>query len=429
MQKSRYILTSKYDDNKYIVTNLITGVVVSIDSNEYSKLISILEKPKLSKHIDDDLYSQACELGFLVPEGFDELTLAKKMHWNDRVYNKVLNLTLLPTLDCNFECEYCYEKGLVKKDMDKKILESICKLVKNKINSVEKVNICWYGGEPLLVIDKIIHLNQKLSRLCQENNVEFYSSVSTNGYLLSKTTVDKLIEIGIKHIETTLAGTSLYHDKLRLLNDKTPTYNTIVKNIKNASKYLKTMVNVNITKTSYSDISNLLHYFKDNQIVDNIYFTFNRVVSTTNNSCEHLVMDEEIYNKKAINLYNEALDLGLNICDVTRFTASCIFCAAQNINSITIGPEGNIFKCSEKFDDANSIGTLSNNGEIRLKKSHFHNTIDPFNDSMCKDCEILPYCNGGCSNNSCGNKCPSEKDYMEQYLKLFYRRNEEKEIL
>ena len=47
----------------------------------------------------------------------------------------------------------------------------------------------------------------------------------------------------------------------------------------------------------------------------------------------------------------------------------------------------------------------------------------PFAVEECKDCKILPYCNGGCNylRKIGKSACPVEKDYLEEYLKLYYR--------
>ena len=65
-------------------------------------------------------------------------------------------LTIAPTQDCNFQCVYCYEKDQLRHQVvdagtRDKILEYVTKLAPH----IRRLNICWYGGEPLLAQDTI----------------------------------------------------------------------------------------------------------------------------------------------------------------------------------------------------------------------------------------------------------------------------------
>ncbi len=89
------------------------------------------------------------------------------------------------TVNCDYECEYCYQKSLreksknsldlVEEDIDK-ILTSIVKREGNNIPS----NIHIYGGEPFLKYDLIKYLIKKAKQY-----KTFSYSITTNGNILS----------------------------------------------------------------------------------------------------------------------------------------------------------------------------------------------------------------------------------------------------
>ena len=57
------------------------------------------------------IINQLMEGGFIIPKNFDEFNVIKSMHYRGRFgANKALTMTLIPTMNCNFRCPYCYEK-------------------------------------------------------------------------------------------------------------------------------------------------------------------------------------------------------------------------------------------------------------------------------------------------------------------------------
>ncbi len=90
--------------------------------------------------------------------------------------NKYLDITIAPTMRCNFNCSYCFEgdnKSFSK--MSAEVENAIIQYIVKKKQSTERLILRWFGGEPLLAFDKILSISSRLdtakSRIsCKYNN-------------------------------------------------------------------------------------------------------------------------------------------------------------------------------------------------------------------------------------------------------------------
>lgn len=422
MKKSNYNISTLLNENEYIINNLMTSSIVVLDNNEYDAFIKILDNPDKYKSVNTQLYNFMEREGFLIPDDVNELEIAKKHYWSSKLNQNQLNITIIPTLDCNLDCIYCYQKGSNNYSISEEVALNIYKFIESKISTINYLNISWFGGEPLLQIDFIKKFSLKLIELCNKNKVQYNSSISTNGYLLTKDIVSILKEIKISQINTTLAGTKKFHDNLRYTKEKKNTFDVIVSNIKNASNDINVLVSVNVTKTNIDDLYDFLEFAKCSELTHNISFCFDPVVSYSSNPCDEICLKDKEVNRYVLNLYKYAIDKGLNICDITKFNQNFIYCGADYENSYTVDFMGKVYKCTEFYNEENSIGIIGEDGKFNAFKFQFLSVKDPFNDEVCSKCNILPYCYGGCSTKRRCQKsfCPLEKEFIEEYLKIYY---------
>ena len=75
-------------------------------------------------------------------------------------------------------------------------LNIIIDFIENEIkrHAFKKMYISWFGGEPLLSLDKIIYAQERINSFVKKYNMVIDSSMTTNGYLLSIQVFKKLIE-------------------------------------------------------------------------------------------------------------------------------------------------------------------------------------------------------------------------------------------
>ncbi len=104
-------------------------------------------------------------------------------------------------------------------------------------------------------------------------------------------------------------------------------------------------------------------------------------------------------------------------------------CAARNIASLVIGPEGELYDCwNDVGNQSKIIGEIGQ--RISNLKLHLKYIADAsqFDDADCLECKLLPVCNGGCPRNRILTKdkvekkdnCILNKDYLEDFLYMHY---------
>lgn len=130
-------------------------------------------------------------------------------------------LYLVPTIDCNFKCQYCFVKDdgkpynikLMNLKTAKMGIDIFAKLTeKNDIPA----NITYYGGEPLLNAEVIYESMRYIRRL--EKEAVFKEPVTitliTNGSLISERTLEVLAEIK-PLVSVSIDGPANLHDAAR----------------------------------------------------------------------------------------------------------------------------------------------------------------------------------------------------------------------
>ncbi len=137
---------------------------------------------------------------------------------------------VVPTLRCNFTCDYCHalrapeEKSGV--DMDAKIMEHTIDFI-FKSPAKEKV-IEFTGGEPLLRFDLVKQGIEFAEKKAEKDGTKVIFTVVTNGTMLTEEIIDYLKEHDAD-ICISLDGPKDLHDSNRkYTKDFSPTYDSVI---------------------------------------------------------------------------------------------------------------------------------------------------------------------------------------------------------
>lgn len=144
-----------------------------------------------------------------------------------------LVLTIAPTLACNFKCKYCYETSR-EEIINSERMEAIYNFVEERYltDRFKKLKINWYGGEPLLVMSKIIEMSKWLMNFSEKNDIEYTARMFSNGSLITDKTINKFKELKISDIQLTIDGLKDNHDKRRISKNSKSTYDCLINNTK-----------------------------------------------------------------------------------------------------------------------------------------------------------------------------------------------------
>lgn len=397
-------------NNDFVIYNSFTGAVALL--NNYEK--DCYEKMSFT---DSELIEKLHYGGFIIEDSYDELAFMKMNFLRKRYSENTLSMCIAPTLNCNFRCSYCFENNIRSSgSISEDTMKCIFSYLKDNIENIKELIVTWYGGEPLLEIDKIVYMSEKMMEICEDNDVEYHSTMITNGYLLNEINVDKLNKCKIENIQVTLDGNKFWHNKKRYLVNGNGTYDVILNNIKKNYKKLP-FINIRINadknniKYIYEVINNLENF------TEKIFFNIAKVNNNNSTYTDKMCLSDAEYFEKIMENqfrdYRDKIENLLNPCKT-------YFCNAQLYNTLVIDNRGYLYKCWTDIGYTNrAFGNINNVKSLDINKFSEYFNIDPFDDSECNRCKYLPLCLGGCPyqyKNRKSRECTFIKDRLEEIL-------------
>ena len=399
---SRYNQFQRWQNGYHIAYNARSGAVALMTEDNFRMYRAIGDKlhnggpPELTPE-EQVLLEQLVYGRFAYPAEYDELEAVKFSHNLNRYERNGLGLIVAPTMNCNMACEYCFEENK-KGKMPPEVIEGLIDFVEKRAPGLRQVDINWYGGEPLMALDIIEDITESMLDLAKENKFVYTSSMISNGYLLTKETVDKLVDLKVSMVQITLDGPRRIHDKRRPLRNGRGSFDTILENIKYATTKLKIGVRVNIDKSfDESLVSELLDELVEAGLQKRVGIYFGQL-EPASEICANIA--ESCYNANEfsaaeVRYYRRLHEHGFQIL---RLPAPIgVYCMAQIVSAFLIDPDGDIYRCFNHVGDKSKImGNIRN--PINYEHPAFRKlfAFDPFADAACRECEILPICMGGC---------------------------------
>lgn len=416
MKVSNYNMIFDYNNDIKCIYNTLTRKYILCDNDKKSQISDLLENINKDKFTFEEvnILKKLASSGMIVNDNLDEFHKVSYLFNKTKYQENTFIIAVLPTLDCNFACKYCFEerKNIYWND---ELINNLTELVKNVSAKAKNLQVSWFGGEPLLEYEKIKELTKTFIDICNKNNCEYYSTTTTNGYLFSDERINELEELRIRKIQITIDGDKEFHDKSRPLRNGNSTFDRIFNNFnKIADKDIAVILRINIDQNNKDSVSKLLDkvpYEKRKNIIVNI--------------CNIFQNEEKV---EMYDLYHMALEKGFKFIG---FRSDFALCEGSFINSITIEPDGRITPCQMSAEKGLYFGSLKDEGVIHIdNKSDFYKFRDlsPLDNEDCKQCNLLPMCLGGCphkrflSNNMrCDGKSIENMSYEEMIkLHIFY---------
>lgn len=375
-----------------LIYNSLTGKLVVVKNIELTSW-DVLETMALK---NSTLGKNLNEAGILINNNVNEIEILE-----ERIREGMSNvdeffLHINPTLDCNFQCWYCYENHLPSSIMEEEQLQSTMNLISKLVHKkeIKRLVLGFFGGEPLLHFDKVAkRLIQYAGDLCKELNKSLYISFTTNGFLLTNENIAWLSQYSCG-MQITLDGGKTHHDKTRFCKGGAGSFDKIVNNIKNLVKEgIKVIVRINFTTRNISSVEEILDSFVDLSPENKKYvsFDFQRVWQDRESSNDKA---EREASKIRTQFSNQGFKVLTNYLPQDVRTP----CYGDKVNHALINYNGDVFGCTARdFNPLNRIGILERNGDISYDiEKYLHWRASKFSKDICKTCRIAPLCGGGC---------------------------------
>lgn len=336
------------------------------------------------------------------------------------------DLTICISESCNFSCRYCYEKTEKKTCIiSYKVIDRLIDNLKQQENTFSSIHITLYGGEPLLSIDRILYLHNKLKSL---NKKLFYSMI-TNGYLLSLENYKVLLKLPIDKYQITIDGFQNSHNFNRPHKHKFDTYSVILRNLTDIYNFCKQnemqpniTIRVNIDKRNAETFVDFYKYI--NSTFSNCFSINSAFIEDYNKRNNPNILSTRQRIKFCLRNFSN------NIYE-TRYLPHVFnrlnYCCATLSKSIVIDAHGNVYKCWTDIGIKKRVifNVFSPRNRNLVLESQYYIAPDPLYDKKCKHCFLLFSCYGGCPRNIVDKKsrnCTLAKYRPKQFLEALYNR-------
>ncbi len=423
--RSKYITAAAMPETDKIGVLNLYKLSFSVYSPAEMYLLSVVED------LDEDhpVLERFRKRGLIV--NFDEKERLREMGSSDFRAEGTVFITICPTMACNMDCIYCWEKHQGT-NMTRKTQDDVIRLAGKMLDTFKykDFEVTWFGGEPLLAPEIIDDMSGRLMKLAEEKGVDYRACIYTNGYFLTQEIVDMLHRNKVKMLITNLEGTKEVHDKYRPVVAGGSSYEKVVQNLRE----LKMPFPVTVRNVLHA--GNLGDRGKVEELVKELAEESGNTLLLEPDRAyrfKHSESDETLF----MTLDGEdAAEVGL-VRDQYFARGASRKCERQTLSSVEIDEQGRLFKCKGGFDCPEmSFGTADTWDpadpyktalEPDILKGYF---FDYFEDEECTDCIWVTLCEGGCPHlrQFYKRECVLFKNDPEKYIrKLYYRWAKENE--
>lgn len=421
-QLSDYNFFQTYENGETVVFNTLYRSLIVFDQPEMERMCAGMASDSEIKELIDN--------HILVSDDLNELETYKKACIEAYNHSDVLSLAIMPTLSCNCACPYCFERKTSAK-MTPETEADILSWIDNQLQNYKLLSVDWFGGEPLLHQEIIKRMSLHLMNKCRQLGVLYFAAITTNGVLMNRPEVIAMFkECSINNVQITFDGGRHAHDSQKFLSGGNGTYARLLSNAHlfcSLNPDLKLRVRVNVSDTNYMTIGNLLDDLTT--LKNNIVIFFRWVyANSTNNWIEYSQKEKGSNPYKGIyDLQMESIRRGFTVDDqFDKLQFRFAHCEADSQGFFTIDPLGNLYTCVHEFNPKFAVGNVRN-GLTQEKLTDYlkFREVNVFDDQECRQCRLLPMCNGGCRRyrvNHGKHLCIDEKQSIELYVDMLYHK-------
>ena len=225
--------------------------------------------------------------------------------------------------------------------------------------------------------------------------------MTTNGYLLTSDRAHELYGLAIKQYQITLDGPQPQHDHNRPLVNGAGTYQTIIRNLVSLHE---SDLNIHVTLRTNFDAENASYL---SLLVDELYgelyqdprfrfspFAVGKWGGANDDGLPVLNQVDAVCHM--LNASDYAIEHGM-LTSIHEQLEPDQVCYAAMPNSLIIGSDGAVYKCSVAFDNpTHHVGRLFADGHIVMDRDKFALWVqsDGATDTCCQSCRVYPICHG-----------------------------------
>lgn len=399
----------------------------SIQNNR--DILHLIQKGYFSKPVVENIYNNEVE------------------YVNYMLQHQVGTLILQITQSCNFKCRYCsfateneYDRQHTNKHMSLELAFKSIDFMFQHSKDLAEVNICFYGGEPLINFDNICECINYANQLFKMKKINY--SITTNGSLLSKKIIS-FFEKNAVDIHISIDGPKHINNKhRRFSNDGGETFDLVNNNIimiKNKFlNYFKDHVFFISVVYPDEDKENIYSYFRSLDV------SLERVlIRPVNSFGTDLKYDEKVLSvslqnqndlkSSELDNYNKFLSKFNNDSPLFPLSHPNGMCVPGR-DKVFVTVDGNFYPC-EKVNENNKYVIIGNINEgFNVEKIKELINLPQLTEKECKKCWAFRFCEMcicHCEDYTCGisklaklQECDKQKKIIERYMFKYIQEKE-----
>lgn len=390
--------------SRYFILNTLHSTLTEVNQ----EIADYVDSNKIwdANLFDDEVQDILFENGVLTMCSKEsEQNMYSKRYFEDKA-NQALNVMLLLSSDCNLRCPYCYLSTYLNNNNDNNIMpvdkiNAFIKWLQIELESGKytKLNIEFYGGEPLLAKHHLKYIIDHINELTNKHSIATNYAIVTNGTLLDEQ-IAKLLITNKCNVQITIDGKKKTHDKRRLSKHNQGTFDVIIENIKlflllGGTELLN--VRMNIDKDNFTEVKHIGTILKRMGISKFGLGWVNFNSSNKPNYTSHF--DAIEYDDYSLRLFKILYSLGY-ISEIDSFR-QITTCMLSRTNGYVMTTNLDVYKCEELImHKETKIGAINDDGIMAQFNINLYDNCtqrDPLSYSECKECKLLPLCGAGCA--------------------------------
>ena len=322
---------------------------------------------------------------------------------------------------CNLACRYCFVGSDVcgcgsssTKNMTREIAEKAIDVFARQLElsstnyEEEQSDIIFFGGEPLLQFDVLVHVVERVRVLARKrpvlSNTQF--AVITNGTLLNEQRILKLHDLGVA-VSISIDGFTAEANDMRVDKAGRPTYTRVIEVLEmyNALDVPAPSLSVTLSEKTIDDLPHMLELVRKYRVKG---FGYNVLLAKGDEEksdayyqkASQFIIDSFVA-LRGDGVYEDRIMRKLNAFASARIHFSD--CGATSGGQILFAPDGRIGICQGLMAESENYVADIWDETFNANRHPFWEkwaALVPLNEESCLDCVALGICGGGCPVNA-----------------------------